>query len=69
MTDKEVAVFVENPEVGKYFESVIKGNNGIAKLAVNYILTDYLGLIKKDNLEIEKTITKSVQGISKNSLA
>jgi Asp-tRNA(Asn)/Glu-tRNA(Gln) amidotransferase B subunit len=47
MTDKEVAVFVENPEVGKYFESVIKGNAAIAKLAMNYILTDYLGLSKR----------------------
>ncbi len=62
MTDKEVAVFVENPEVAKYFDSIVfeKHNQipGIMKLAINYILTDYLGLIKKDGLDIEKTITK-----------
>jgi aspartyl-tRNA(Asn)/glutamyl-tRNA(Gln) amidotransferase subunit B len=58
MTDKEVAVFVENPEVGRYFEKVIEGNEGVAKLAVNYILSDYLGLIKKDSLDIEKLINK-----------
>jgi aspartyl-tRNA(Asn)/glutamyl-tRNA(Gln) amidotransferase subunit B len=57
-TDKEVAVFVENPAVGKYFELVISGNAGVAKLAVNYILTDYLGLLKKDNLNAEENITK-----------
>lgn len=58
MTDKEVAVFVENPEVGKYFETVIEGNASVAKLAVNYILTDYLGLLKKEGKGIE-TISSS----------
>jgi aspartyl-tRNA(Asn)/glutamyl-tRNA(Gln) amidotransferase subunit B len=58
MTDKEVAVFVENPEVARYFEAVIKGNTAISKLAMNYILTDYLGLLKKDSLDIESSINK-----------
>jgi aspartyl-tRNA(Asn)/glutamyl-tRNA(Gln) amidotransferase subunit B len=57
MTDKEVAVFVENPEVGRYFESVIKGNGGIAKHAINYILTDYLGLLKKENKTLDTIST------------
>lgn len=56
MTDKEVAVFVELPRVGRYFESVIEGKHAIAKLSVNYILTDYIGLIKKDTLDVEKGI-------------
>lgn len=37
-TEKEVAVFVENPKTANYFESVIKGNPKIVKLAINYIL-------------------------------
>jgi aspartyl-tRNA(Asn)/glutamyl-tRNA(Gln) amidotransferase subunit B len=62
MTDKETAVFVENPEVGKYFESVVSdaaGNKKIAKLAVNYILTDYLGLLKKEGGAITKISAKN----------
>jgi aspartyl-tRNA(Asn)/glutamyl-tRNA(Gln) amidotransferase subunit B len=58
MTDKEVAMFVETPAVGKYFEAVIDGNTKIAKLAINYILTDYIGLIKKENLDISSALAK-----------
>ena len=54
MTEKEVAVFVEQGEVSSYFENVIKDSSKIIKLSINYILTDYLGLIKKDELKIEK---------------
>jgi aspartyl-tRNA(Asn)/glutamyl-tRNA(Gln) amidotransferase subunit B len=46
MTDKEVAVFVESPLAADYFEAVIKAFNGDLKkirLAINYILNDYLG--------------------------
>lgn len=57
MTDKEVAMFVENREVGNYFEAVVKNNPDIAKLAVNYILTDYVGLMKKENKSIETIST------------
>ena len=48
-TDKEIAVFIELPEVAKYFEEVVKGNLSIIKLSINYILSDYLGLLKKEN--------------------
>lgn len=56
MTEKEVAVFVETPKVGNYFEKVIVGNDKIVKLAINYILTDYLGLLKKEGKDIEEEI-------------
>lgn len=60
MTDKEVAMFVEMREVGEYFEDVVKeGGEKIAKLAVNYILTDYIGLLKKENKSIESVPPKS----------
>lgn len=52
MTDKEVAVMIDSPEVGNYFEKVISAKRSIAKLSINYILTDYLGLIKKDNIKL-----------------
>ncbi len=52
MTEKETAVFIDSPEVAKYFEEVIKDNSKIIKLSINYILTDYLGLIKKQNNKI-----------------
>jgi aspartyl-tRNA(Asn)/glutamyl-tRNA(Gln) amidotransferase subunit B len=52
MTQKEVSVFIDSPEVAKYFEDVIGGDVKLAKLATNYILTDYLGLIKKEDKSI-----------------
>ncbi len=59
MTDKEVAMFVENREMSKYFESVIDGNERIAKLAMNYILTDYTGLLKKESKPIDSVSPKN----------
>lgn len=57
MTLKEVAVFVDTPLVLGYFENVIKGDTSIVKLATNYILTDYLGLLKKEDKTIEAIST------------
>ncbi len=51
MTEKEVAVFVEGNELlSKYFEQLIDCLNQDKKavrLAINYLLTDYFGLLKK----------------------
>lgn len=52
MTEKEVAVFIESPEIARYFESVIssfKDSPKKVKLATNYLLTDYLGLLKNQS--------------------
>ncbi len=49
MTDKEVSVFVENPELAVYYESIIANYKSDAKkikLTTNYLLTDYLALLK-----------------------
>ncbi|MDE2172886.1 MAG: Asp-tRNA(Asn)/Glu-tRNA(Gln) amidotransferase subunit GatB [Patescibacteria group bacterium] len=49
LTDKEVAVLIESPEIASYFESIISGyasDQKKVKLTVNYLLTDYLGLLK-----------------------
>jgi len=54
LTDKEVSVFVEVPAVGAYLESVtssFKNKKDLCRLAVNYILSDYVGLLKKENGE------------------
>jgi aspartyl-tRNA(Asn)/glutamyl-tRNA(Gln) amidotransferase subunit B len=54
MTTKEVAIFIDQIDVSEYFENVIKNNQKITKLAINYILTDYLGLLKKEGGNINK---------------
>ncbi len=56
LTEKEVAVFIDSNLIGSYFEKVIsdfKDDAKKVKLAVNYILTDYLGLLKKHSVEID----------------
>ncbi len=72
-TEKEVAVFIEYPEVAEYFEEVIKNDSKIIKLSINYILTDYLGLIKKENKKIDlinsKNFTKLMNMISDGKLS
>jgi len=47
MTDKEVDVFIEKSEIAEYFERVVKGNSKIIKLAKDYILNVYIGLLEK----------------------
>ncbi len=59
MTEKEASVFVESPKIAKYFESVIsdkQNDKKFIKLAVNYILSDYIGIIKKETNDIEGRI-------------
>ncbi|MFA6405082.1 MAG: Asp-tRNA(Asn)/Glu-tRNA(Gln) amidotransferase subunit GatB [Candidatus Paceibacterota bacterium] len=63
-TEKEVAMFVENVELAKYFEKIVAelgedsedrpaegkvGHGGLPsiRIAMNYLLTDYLGALKK----------------------
>jgi aspartyl-tRNA(Asn)/glutamyl-tRNA(Gln) amidotransferase subunit B len=55
MTDKEVAVFVDD-DLGiltKYFESTLGGlskqDDKSVRLTINYFLTDYLGILKKEH--------------------
>lgn len=47
MTDKEIAMFIEDTSLAEYFEEIIsnfKNDSRKIKLTVNYLLTDYLGL-------------------------
>jgi aspartyl-tRNA(Asn)/glutamyl-tRNA(Gln) amidotransferase subunit B len=57
MTPKEVAVCVESRSIAKYYESVIAAypdDQKRVKLTTNYMLSDYLGLLKR-HLEEGKT--------------
>lgn len=62
LTEKEAEVFVGSPQVGAYFESItsILGNDAKnAKLAANYVLSDLIGLVKKEfGEDIEQGVTK-----------
>ncbi len=56
MTDKEVAMFIESPEIADYFDAVIetyKDDAKRVKLTVNYLLSDYLGALKSQKLEFD----------------
>jgi aspartyl-tRNA(Asn)/glutamyl-tRNA(Gln) amidotransferase subunit B len=57
MTEKEAAMFVESAELFDYFKKVTSiagdGNTGtvdkkIARLVINYLSSDYIGLLKKE---------------------
>ena len=61
MTEKEVAIFVESPALASYYESVISGYKSDAKkvkLATNYLLSDYLGLLKKEGVASDEASAK-----------
>ena len=50
MTEKEVAVFVDNQMLYAYFSAILKqlpADKKMIRLTINYLLTDYLGLLKK----------------------
>jgi aspartyl-tRNA(Asn)/glutamyl-tRNA(Gln) amidotransferase subunit B len=50
MTDKEIAVFVDNKSLFIYFNESIKAlaaDKKLARLSINYLLSDYLGILKK----------------------
>ncbi|MEK7213796.1 MAG: Asp-tRNA(Asn)/Glu-tRNA(Gln) amidotransferase subunit GatB [Patescibacteria group bacterium] len=64
MTSKEATVFVEQTEVAKYFEEVIKKDSKIVKLAKDYILNVYLGLLK-EGLKIDSISPKYFSVIMK----
>jgi aspartyl-tRNA(Asn)/glutamyl-tRNA(Gln) amidotransferase subunit B len=56
MTPKEVAVCVDAPLLSAYYESVVSAypdDSKRIKLSTNYILSDYLGLLKKSASEVQ----------------
>jgi len=51
LKDEDVEIYIGTPEWGKYFEALIadfKHDSKLVKLSSNYIISDLLGLVKKD---------------------
>ncbi len=72
MTDKEVAVFIENIKIAEYFESIISSypaDTKKIKLTINYLLSDYLGMLKKKPNTTMSEIGASLKDISPESFA
>ncbi len=65
MTDKEVAVFIESPDLADYYEEVVgylaTGDAKSAKLATNYVLTDYLKLVR----DAQTAASRAIQDTTK----
>lgn len=58
MTVKEAEMFVESNLLAKYFEKIISSFSGDikrVKLATNYFLTDYLGILKKAGMDMSES--------------
>jgi aspartyl-tRNA(Asn)/glutamyl-tRNA(Gln) amidotransferase subunit B len=68
MTKKEADVCVHEPVISQYFEKVIadfKNDKKKVRLATNYILTDYLGILKKiDSENAQNDLAKSLNLVS-----
>lgn len=70
MTEKEVAVFVDSPILAIYFDALamsLMNDPKKVRLAVNYMLTDYLGILKKQFGEA--TYISEVNKITSTSFA
>jgi len=56
LTDKEVAMLVDSHSLLSYLDSVLKvtkDDKAIRKLVVNYILSDFMGMLKKEKIPLE----------------
>ena len=63
LTEKEVAIFIESPEIASYFLSITQPfgtDQKKIRLAVNYLLTDYLGLLKKKASEKYESLLNTI---------
>lgn len=65
MTDKEANVFVESPETADYYEQIVNhfaaGDSKSVKLVTNYLLTDYLKLVKDASTTSAETTQKAAE--------
>ena len=55
LTDEEAEIMVVDPTIGKYFETIVGDlqDKKLVKLATNYLVSDYIGLLKKLDKNIE----------------
>lgn len=56
LTNEEAEIMVIDPTIGKYFEAIVSRLNDkkLVKLATNYLVSDYIGLLKKLDKNIEQ---------------
>lgn len=56
LTNEEAEIMVIDPVVGRYFETIVADLNDkkLVKLATNYFVSDYIGLLKKLDKNIEQ---------------
>ncbi len=56
LTNEEAEIMVIDPTIGKYFEAIVSKLNDkkLVKLATNYLVSDYIGLLKKLDKNIEQ---------------
>ncbi len=61
LTNEEAEIMVTDPTVGKYFEMIVSDleDKKLVKLATNYLVSDYIGLLKKLDKNIEIVSTKN----------
>ncbi|MBP9701562.1 MAG: Asp-tRNA(Asn)/Glu-tRNA(Gln) amidotransferase subunit GatB [Candidatus Pacebacteria bacterium] len=61
LTNEEAEIMVIDPTIGKYFEAIVSKLNDkkLVKLATNYLVSDYIGLLKKLDKNIEEISAES----------
>lgn len=61
LTNEEAEIMVTDPTVGKYFEAIVTDlqDKKLVKLATNYLVSDYIGLLKKLDKSIDEIDAKS----------
>lgn len=61
LTNEEAEIMVVDPTIGKYFEALVSDlqDKKLVKLATNYLISDYIGLLKKLDKNIEIIDTKN----------
>ncbi len=72
MTEKEVAVFIDNPSLSTYFDTVIKPfseDSKRVKLTTNYILSDYLPAFDQNNSVPPQSFTELISMIAAGEIS
>lgn len=75
LTNEEAEIMIVDPTIGKYFEAIVGDldDKKLVKLATNYLVSDYIGLLKKLDKNIEtieaKNFTELIKMIGEGILS
>ncbi len=60
LTNEEAEIMVIDTTVGEYFEAIVRDlqDKKLVKLATNYLISDYIGLLKKTDKNIDQISAK-----------